>query len=215
VDLADGEAGVDNGDMFIEVITEEAATGATADYYAEQREGWGFLPDYVYALGARPDVAAAWAALSGAVRTGMDRRRFELATIAAARASRSTACTVAHSMFLRDECADEATLRLLTQDPDGSSLGPLDRAIYQFAEEVASDAASIEQVDIDALRAVGLKDADIASLVYTAAARCFFTRVLDGLGVRLDPQTAQAFSPDVLASMVVGRPPLPGTSPEP
>jgi uncharacterized peroxidase-related enzyme len=192
--------------MFIDVITEEEATGASADYYAEQRAGWGFLPNYAFAFGHRPDVAAAWNQLGGAIRTGMDRRRFELATIAAARTLRSTYCTAAHSKFLRDACADEATLQLIAQDPGGAALEPRDRAVYQFAAKVAGDAASIEQADVDGLRAAGLSDADIADVVYAVAARCFFTRVLDGLGCRLDPQTAQAFEPDLLGSMIVGRP---------
>ncbi len=192
--------------MFIDVLAEDEAAGPSAAYYAAQRESWGFLPDYAYAFGSRPDVAAAWGALSAAIRSGMDRRRFELATIAAARAMRSTACTVAHSMFLRDECADEATVRLIAESPDGSSLEPVDRVIYQFATKVAEDAASIEQADVDTVRAVGLTDSEITSVVYAVAARCFFTRVLDGLGVQLDPQNAHAFSPDLLASMVVGRP---------
>jgi uncharacterized peroxidase-related enzyme len=192
--------------MFIDVITEEAATGAAADYYAQQREGWGFLPNYALAFGHRPDVAAAWNTLGVAIRDSMDRRRFELATIAAARAARSTYCTAAHSMFLRDACADEATMALIAQDPDGGTLEPHDRAVYQFAGKVARDAASIEQADVDRLRAVGLGDADIADVVYAVAARSFFTRVLDGLGAQLDQQTAQTFNADLLASMIVGRP---------
>ncbi|PZS29343.1 MAG: peroxidase, partial [Pseudonocardiales bacterium] len=39
------------------------------------------------------------------------------------------------------------------------------------------------------------------------SARSFFTRVLDGLGAQLDRQTAQTFSPALLESMLVGRPP--------
>ena len=71
---------------------------------------------------------------------------------------------------------------------------------------MARDASSIQQDDIDALRAHGLTDADVADVVFAAAARCFFARVLDGLGAELDTQTAQAFAPDIMASMVVGRP---------
>jgi uncharacterized peroxidase-related enzyme len=199
-------AGGDDGPMFIDVVTEDSATGATADYYAEQRAGWGFLPDYVYAFGGRPDVAAAWSALSGAIRSGMDRREFELATLAAARALRSTACTIAHSMFLRDVCADEATLELIAQDPDGGALEPRDRAVYKFAAKVATDAASIDQADVDELRAAGLDDADVVNVVYAAGARAFFTTVLDGLGVQVDPENVQAFDAGLLASMIVGRP---------
>ncbi|GAB7004564.1 hypothetical protein JCM18899A_20370 [Nocardioides sp. AN3] len=192
--------------MFIETVPESKATGDLAAYYAQQRGAWGFLPDYAGAFSTRPDVAQAWNALNGAIRSGMDRRRFELATIAAARALRSTYCTAAHSKFLRDVCDDEATLWTLAEDPSGGTLPEQDRAVYAFATKVAADAASVEQADIDALRSVGLTDADIADVVYAAAARSFFTRVLDGLGAQLDPETASALPSGLLDGMVVGRP---------
>jgi uncharacterized peroxidase-related enzyme len=194
-----------NGGMFIETILEDAATGATAEYYRQQRDAWGFLPNYVGAFGHRPDVAQAWNALNLAIRGGMDRRRYELATIAAARALRSTYCTTAHSKFLRDVCGDETSLHRIAQAPAGETLDELDRAVYRFATKVATDAASVEQDDIDELRAAGLSDADIADVVYAAAARSFFTRVLDGLGARLDFQTSQEFEPELYDSMIVGR----------
>jgi uncharacterized peroxidase-related enzyme len=136
----------------------------------------------------------------------MDRRRFEIATIGAARALRSTYCTAAHSKFLRDACDDEPTMLAIAEDPSGAKLDEQDRAVYEFAAKVAVDASSIQQDDVDRLRERGLTDTDIADVVYAAAARSFFTRVLDGLGARLDVQTAQTFAPDALASMVVGRP---------
>ncbi|BAL88198.1 putative carboxymuconolactone decarboxylase [Actinoplanes missouriensis 431] len=191
--------------MFIAMIPEDAAAGATADYYRQQRQAWGFLPNYAGAFGHRPDVAQAWNALNGAIRGGMDRRRFELATIAAARALRSTYCTAAHSKFLRDVCGDEASLRRLAEAPDGDTLDEQDRAVYRFAAKVAVDAASVEQDDVDRLRAAGLSDGEIADVVYAVAARSFFTRVLDGLGARLDAQTASAFDAELYGSMVVGR----------
>jgi uncharacterized peroxidase-related enzyme len=191
--------------MFIETIPEEAAAGATADYYRQQHDSWGFLPNYAGAFAHRPDVAEAWNGLNVAIRSGMDRRRFELATIAAARALRSTYCTAAHSKFLRDVCGDEASLRRIAEAPAGDTLDEQDRAVYRFAAKVATDAASVEQDDVDQLRAVGLSDAEIADVVYAAAARSFFTRVLDGLGARLDAQTAREFDPELYGSMVVGR----------
>lgn len=192
--------------MFIDAVPEHAAEGAVADYYRQQRAAWGFLPNYAAAFSTRPDVAQAWNQLNKAVRDGMDRRRFEIATIAAARALRSTYCTAAHSKFLRDECDDEATLQSITQDPSGSALDAQDRAVYEFAAKVASDASSVDQADLDRLRTAGLSDADIADVVFAAAARSFFTRVLDGLGAQLDVQTAETFPTPMLESMIVGRP---------
>jgi uncharacterized peroxidase-related enzyme len=192
--------------VFISVTSEDQATGPLADYYARQRKAWGFLPNYAGAFATRPDIAQAWDALNGAIREGMERRRFEIATIAAARALRSTYCTAAHSKFLRDLCDDEATMRAIVDDPSGGSLGGADRAVYEFATKVAIDASQVEQEDVDRLRSCGLSDADIADVVFAAAARSFFTKVLDGLGAQLDFETAGAFSPDVLAGLVVGRP---------
>lgn len=193
--------------MFIDAVTEDAATGGVAEYYRQQRAAWGFLPNHAGAFATRPDVAQAWNALNAAIRGGMDRRRFELATIAAARALRSTYCTAAHSKFLRDVCGDEKALDLIAQDPTGAALSREDRAVYQFAAKVATSAESVRQQDVDQLREIGLSDVDIADLVFAASARSFFTRVLDGLGAQLDTQTAQTFSPALLHSMIVGRPP--------
>lgn len=196
--------------MLIQTTPEAQADGDLADYYAGQRRAWGFLPDYAGAFSTRPEVAAAWNTLNLAIRSAMDRRRFEIATIAAARARRSTYCTVAHSMFLRDVCQDAPTLESIADRPDGSGLAPIDRAVFAFAERVATDPSSIGPADIDHLHEVGLDDEAIADVVFAAAARCFFTAVLDGLGARLDPQTAQTFEPRLLGSMLVGRPVGPG-----
>lgn len=196
----------DTDDVFIDTVPEDAATGALADYYREQRAAWGFLPNYAAAFSTRPDVARAWNILNATIRDGMERRRFELATIAAARTLRSTYCAAAHSKFLRDVCGDEATMRSIAADPTGAALRQQDRVVYEFAARVAADAASIEQSDVDRLRAAGLSDADIADVVFAAAARSFFTRVLDALGAQLDAQTAETFPPDLRESMIVGRP---------
>jgi uncharacterized peroxidase-related enzyme len=191
--------------MFINTIPEEGAEGLLAEFYQQQKAAWGFLPNYAGAFSTRPEVAMAWTVLNKTVRDGMDRRRFEIATIGAARALRSTYCTAAHSKFLRDVCEDETTMITIAEDPSGAGLSDLDRAVFDFAARVATDAASIGQSDVDGLRELGLSDDDVADVVFAAAARCFFTRVLDGLGAQLDVQTAATFTPEILRSMIVGR----------
>lgn len=192
--------------MFIDTVPEDEATGDVAEYYHRQQAAWGFLPNYAACFSSRPDVAQAWDSLNAAVRNGMDRRRFEIATIAAARELRSTYCTAAHSKFLRDICGDGASLDALAEDPSGATLAASDRAVYEFATKVARDASNVTSDDVRRLREVGLADADVADVVFAVAARAFFTKVLDGLGAQLDAPTAKLFDPDLLASMVVGRP---------
>jgi len=192
--------------MFIDTVSEESAADVLAEFYQQQKSAWGFLPNFAGAFSTRPEVARAWSLLNKTVRDGMDRRRFEIATISAARALHSTYCTAAHSKFLRDECGDELTVVAIAEDPSGDGLDEQDRAVYNFAGQVARDASSIQQHDVDALRELGLTDVDVADIVFAAAARSFFTRVLDGLGAQLDVQTAETFAPEILASLVVGRP---------
>ena len=55
-----------------------------------------------------------------------------------------------------------------------------------LAEKVARDAGSVTVGDIEALRECGLVDAEILDVVLAAAARCFFSKTLDALGVEPD-----------------------------
>ena len=51
--------------------------------------------NYERAFEARPDVYTAWGELLAAIKTNMDLRRYELATLAAARRLRSSYCSLA------------------------------------------------------------------------------------------------------------------------
>ena len=192
--------------MFIEVPEESTLDPDATEWYRRQRDSWGYLPNYAPAFALRPDVAEAWNALNGSIRHHMDRRRYELVTIAAAREYRSTYCTAAHSKFLRDDCGDEATMRSFAADPTGAALDATDRAVVALAAKVARDAASVTAADVDAARAQGLGEDEIVDVVLAASARSFFTKVLDGLGVQADFQLGQAFDADVRSQVTVGRP---------
>lgn len=192
--------------MFIDAPDETSVGSEVADWYGKQREAWGYLPNYAPAFATRPDVARAWTTLNNAVRGHMDRRRFELATIAAARVYRSTYCMAAHCKFLRDDCDDESTMRAIAADQDTPNLSATDRAVMDFATLVARDASSITAADVQQLRGHGLSDPEIVDVVFAAAARAFFTKVLDGLGVQADVQLGTTFDPDVRRQVTVGRP---------
>jgi uncharacterized peroxidase-related enzyme len=192
--------------MFINVPDESAVGEEVSNWYEKQRESWGYLPNYAPAFATRPDVARAWSALSNAVGKGMDRRRYELATIAAARAYRSTYCMAAHLKFLRDDVGDEATMRSIAADPSGAALDATDRAVMDFAAHVARDASSITSEHVQQLRDHGLSDPDIADVVFAASARAFLTKVLDALGVQADAQLGRTFDPEVRQQVTVGRP---------
>ena len=88
---------------FIETVPEAEATGAVAEIYEADRNAFGFLPNFTQAFSLRPEVYAAWRQLNGAIKATMDLRRYELATVAAARRLRSSYCTLAHGTVLDDD----------------------------------------------------------------------------------------------------------------
>ena len=87
---------------FIETVPESDAAGDVAQMYENDRALYGRLPNFTRAFSHRPGVYAAWRALNGEIKAGMDQRRYELATIAAARRLRSTYCVMAHGLVLLD-----------------------------------------------------------------------------------------------------------------
>jgi len=75
---------------FIETVPPEKAEGLLSELYAEDRKKHGFVPNYSQAFSLRPEALAAWRRLLAAIRSNMDERRYELATIIAAAKLRCT-----------------------------------------------------------------------------------------------------------------------------
>ena len=69
---------------FIEMITEEEATGKLRELYESQLEKRDYVPNYLKALSLRPDVYQAWCDLEMSIRSNMRLRRYELVTVVAA-----------------------------------------------------------------------------------------------------------------------------------
>jgi uncharacterized peroxidase-related enzyme len=143
--------------------------------------------------------------LNGAIKARMDLRRYELATIAAARRLRSTYCAHAHGSVLLEQFMDAEALRAVMADHHEAGLEPVDVAVMDYAEKIVDDATSVTEMDVERLREHGLSDSDILDVAAAAAARCFFSKLLDALGVQADA-TFRELEPELSAALTVGRP---------
>ncbi len=153
----------------------------------------------------RPRVYAAWQELSAAIKESMELRRYELATLAAARELRSSYCMLAHGKVLAEQVCDPETVRALAVDHSGAQLEPAEAAAMELARKVARDATEVTAEDIDRLRDVGLDDAEILDVVLAAAARCFFSKTLDAVGAEPD-EAYWDLDPALRDALTVGRP---------
>ncbi len=163
----------------------------------------GMPTNYERAFAGRPEVYAAWVELNGSIKAGMDPRRYELATLAAARRLRSSYCCLAHGVVLRERFAEPVVE--IAHDHRAAGLDEVDVAVMDLAEQVVDDAGAIGDADLQRLRELGLSETEIMDVVLAAAARCFFSKTLDALDVRPDASYRE-LEPELREALTVGRP---------
>src|SRR3954449_12817872 len=187
---------------FVETTPEDEADGALAEVYAAAREQLGYVPNYAKAFSSKPEVFQAWGGLNGAIKDGMHERRYELATLAAARRLRSSYCMLAHGKLTARKFLGEDAVGELVWGARPDDAG--DAAVIELAEKVVDDATSIGPEDVQQLRDAGLPDEEIVGVVLAAAARCFFSKTLDALGAEPDAAFLE-LDPVFRDALVVGR----------
>jgi len=190
---------------FIRTIPPSEAQGPVREMYQQVERRFGYVPNWARAFSLRPGVRDGWAALLTSIQSNLPVRIYELATLAAARALRSSYCSLAHGSVLADKVFDAATVTAIMKDPHQGPLEPRERAMMAFAEKVALNADRISSADVEVLRSHGFQDEDIFDVAATAAARCFFSKLLDALGVQAD-STFNDLDPTLREALTVGRP---------
>jgi len=86
---------------FVHTIPVEQAAGDVRAMYERTQGALGYVPNYAKVFSHRPDVMTAWSGLLAGIRGHLDARRYELVTLAAARALRSSYCMLAHGSAFR------------------------------------------------------------------------------------------------------------------
>jgi uncharacterized peroxidase-related enzyme len=188
---------------FIDTLADGEIGDETRAMYDRQSAHYGYVPNYARVFCHRPHVMGLWAQLQNGIRREMDKRRFEIVTFAAAHALRSTLCTVAHGRMLASFIPAEDVLAIARGEAPGS-LSPAECAIVAFTRKVARDATSVDAADVARLKEHGLTDGEIFDVAATSAARAFWTKLLDALGVEADAPT-RALDAAFSGPLCVGR----------
>ncbi|MCG5451830.1 carboxymuconolactone decarboxylase family protein [Micromonospora hortensis] len=176
----------------------------TERLFEADTKAMGYLPNYTRLFAQSPAVYRAWQQLNGAVKAGMELRRYELATLAAARALKSSYCGLAHGKVLRDKFFDAPTVAAIASDHGSAGLSAQEVAVVAFAGKVAADANSVTEADVVRLRGLGLDDADIFHVILAVGARCFFSTVLSAAGAEPDPQYNESLDVDLRRALSFG-----------
>jgi uncharacterized peroxidase-related enzyme len=190
---------------FIRTIPVDEAAGDVRAMYERTQTAAGYVPNYAKVFSHRPQVMAAWTALLGEIRGNLETRQYELITLAAARGLRSSYCMLAHGSVLREKFYSTAQLTAIAADSARADLTPAEVDMMAFAERIARDATAITDAEVESLRKHGFTDPQIFDIAAAAAARCFFSKLLDALGALPDAAYGQ-LEEELKRELVRGRP---------
>lgn len=190
---------------FITTIPAAEATGDTLEMYQRQEAAWGHVPNYAKTFGERPQVMARWGRLLAEVKRPVDARRFELVTFVVAHELRHSPCSLAHGNALARIIGKEDVIAIARGEmPTG--LSDAEIAMLDYARQIARDASKISLGQVWALKDLhGFSDAEIFDIAAIAAARCFFTKILDALGSEADASFMK-IEEALRQALTVGRP---------
>jgi uncharacterized peroxidase-related enzyme len=174
--------------------------------FASEVADQGFVSGHTAALSLNAEAYEAWEGLSAAVHRSMGTRRYELVTLAAARALGSTHCRLAHGRKALGVFDREQLLRI-ARDYRTAGLDEAEVAMMEFAERVSDSPATMTDADSGRLRELGLSDREIVDVVLAAAARNFYSRAVQALAIPVDPVDLDE---ELREALLAGLPPGPG-----
>jgi uncharacterized peroxidase-related enzyme len=106
---------------------------------------------------------------------------------------------------LRNQFFKPEEVEAIVRDYRKAGLTAADVAMLAFAEKVTLHAYRVTEEDVNKLRRHGFTDSDILDIVLAAAARNFYSRVVDAVGAEPDPEYRD-LEAGFRQALVVGRP---------
>jgi alkylhydroperoxidase family enzyme len=106
---------------------------------------------------------------------------------------------------LRSQVFTDEQVEAIARDFRSAGLTAPEVAMMDYAQKIALHAYKVIPEDIDRLRTHGLSDETILDVALTAAARCFFSKLLDAIGAEPDQEYGEMPS-TLLDALTTGRP---------
>ncbi|MCP5150328.1 MAG: peroxidase-related enzyme [Ectothiorhodospiraceae bacterium] len=155
------------------------------------QEKAGFVPNVFLAFAHRPAEFRAFFAYHDALMEkegGLTKAEREMIVVATSAANRCLYCVVAHGAVLRVYAKDPLVADRIAINHRKAPLDARQRAMLDFALKVATDSASIEEADFEALDAAGFSREDAWDIGAIAALFALSNRMADVVGLQPNPE---------------------------
>ena len=87
---------------------------------------------------------------------------------------------------------DDDLLDQIERDWRSAPLEPRRHAMLAYAEKLTRSPSAVGRADVEALREVGFSDRDVLEIAEVTAYFAYVNRIADGLGVELEPGSADS-----------------------
>lgn len=131
------------------------------------QEKAGFVPNVFLALADRPDEFRAFFAYHDALLekdTGLSKAEQEMIIVATSADNGCQYCVIAHGAVLRIRAKDPLIADQVAVNYKKADITPRQREMLDFALKISNDSASVDDADLEALRAHGFSESDIRDI---------------------------------------------------
>jgi uncharacterized peroxidase-related enzyme len=87
---------------------------------------------------------------------------------------------------------DDDLLEQIERDWRSAPLEPRRRTMLDYVEKLTCSPSAVTRADVEALRKVGFGDRDVLEIAEVTAYFAYVNRIADGLGVELEPGSADS-----------------------
>lgn len=178
---------------WIRVVEESAATGGIKTAYDRLERQMGFVPNVTKVFSLWPEVFDLQGRLFEAVmlaKTELPNPTKEMIALVVSNANQCGYCATHHSEFLARYRISADVIHQLAADFLKAPLDDKTKALLGYAYKVTREPAKVTAADVGFLRSLGWSDREILEAAVVAAQFNFINRIVDALGVELEPAVA-------------------------
>ncbi len=171
------------------VVSEDEASPEIARLYAQFREIFGRpqVPGILQCFATHPPLLKHMLGLAQTmlfVDGALDRRHKEMLSACVSAQNQCAYCTDSHGFSFRDQGGSSEMLdAVLACDLESQALSAPERELLSFTRKITEESQAITLADIDALRAVGWNNLQIAETIHITALFAAFNRIVNAFGL--------------------------------
>ncbi|MDR7521226.1 MAG: peroxidase-related enzyme, partial [Armatimonadota bacterium] len=172
---------------WVKTLSEDEVSGSLRQVYDAELARLGFVMEATKALSSRPEVAAAFDALTAAVKqaSGLSPQERRLISLLVAQRLRSSYCVLVYATEVERDLGGLDRVRAVLDDYRAAGLSAREVAVLDYA--LAASTGHPTEEHITRLRGVGLDDGAIIDVAVWANLRAARSRIYEALGVETDP----------------------------